>query len=537
MWSRRPRNQVGAPLRGDAGASCCALGPSARPMCIVLLSSNSSLLLLLLLQCVETAAAPLPSCGPLSTAMPYFLLVGESSDAVSAVASIGRGHDGMVRPRVKSDDVTAASQNNASIFDVVWNSDFSVHCQRINQTLRLTENGISANKGQAWFGAKIGTLYAAGESMPSVLPNGSVVNGGIPQLADRSQIKRATAALLRSTLPPTFAGLGIFDIEYPSLYPLWGYDFGPADQTVRRLATNWTATHYPGLSGARLVNQTISDFNRGMEELWKLQLQTASAQMPRARFGYYRMPHCWYSNSQPFAPCNGQGKFGDQLAWLWQSEGGVFPGAYFASGNDANASARLVSVVREAVRVAQVHGFGRPSVMPFVSYAYRGGVRDHQMLPPHMLWNMLAVPASLGVDGVVIWGGTGDADTVDCEALSQALDVVGPQLAQLRRDLARCASQRCSGHGRCASWYTPTLCVCIEGWAGDSCDERRQAVASISRGHNMVRPRMKSDDVAPVATGRTFLLLDSRNIIETRGPAQLVLGAVQKEPANPVRPC
>ena len=72
------------------------------------------------------------------------------------------------------------------LFDVVWNSDFSVHCQAVNATLRLEQNGIRANAEQAWFGRTIATLYGAGAAMPSAAgPNGSIVNGGIPQLANR----------------------------------------------------------------------------------------------------------------------------------------------------------------------------------------------------------------------------------------------------------------------------------------------------------------------------------------------------------------
>ena len=52
-------------------------------------------------------------------------------------------------------------------FDVVWNSDFSLHCQALNATLRLEQNGIRANSGQKWFGRAIATLYGAGATMPS----------------------------------------------------------------------------------------------------------------------------------------------------------------------------------------------------------------------------------------------------------------------------------------------------------------------------------------------------------------------------------
>ena len=364
--------------------------------------------------------------------------------------------------------------DDASVFDVVWNSDLSLHCQAINQTLRLGENGVRANAGQAWFGGAINTIYGAGLSMPSAAgPNGSFLNGGIPQLADRTLIKSATEALLRNALPnDTFTGFGVFDIEYPGLYPLWSFDFGPEDQNVRRLAANWTSSRHPHLAGAALVNQTMADFNAGMRELWQLQLDTAAGLHPRGQFGYYRMPHCWYSNLDPFSPCNGHPEFSNQLAWLWKGEGGVFPGAYFASGS-ANNSARMLSTVREAVRVAQVHGHGRPAVMPFVSYAYRGGPLDHQLLPPDMMWKMLSIPASLGVDGVVIWGGSDDAKTVNCDALSIQLDAIGPKLKALRESLAQCAASACSGHGRCATWFKPTRCVCEASWAGDRCQHQR----------------------------------------------------------------
>ena len=97
-----------------------------------------------------------------------------TTDATSAAAT---------KMRIKVDD------HDVSIFDVVWNSDLSLHCQSINQTLRLEGNGVRANAKQAWFGGVMNTLYGAGNSMPSAAgANSSLLNGGIPQLADRSLI-------------------------------------------------------------------------------------------------------------------------------------------------------------------------------------------------------------------------------------------------------------------------------------------------------------------------------------------------------------
>jgi hypothetical protein len=373
------------------------------------------------------------------------------------------------------------------LFDVVWHSDLSNHCRSINQTLRLEQNGVRANAGQAWFGGAMNTIYDAGSSiMPSTAgPNGTFLNGGIPQLADRALIKRARTALLGSTLPSDFSGFGVCDIEYPGLYPLWSYDFGPDDQNVRKLATNWTSSHHPHLSGAALLNQTMADFNTAMKELWQLQLD-------------------------PFSPCNGKPEFGDELTWLWQSERGhVFPGSYFNGATSrANNSARMISVVREAVRVAQVHGHGRPAVMPFVSYAYRGGgPLDHTLLPASMMWQMLSVPASLGVHGVVIWGGSGDA--VECDALSQAFDEIGPKLKALRSELAQCAESSCSGQGRCASWYKPR-CVCEAKRTGDMCEHQRTNVIQTARTQSMGEAgglrAIKTDEVVDVGTAEHLLL-------------------------------
>jgi hypothetical protein len=362
---------------------------------------------------------------------------------------------------------------SSPLFDVVWNSDLSLHCQALNATLRLEENGIRTNTNQAWFGRTIATLYGAGGAMPSADgPNGSLVNGGIPQLANRSLIEQQTQILLEAAVPADFDGLGVFDIEYPQLYPLWQYDFGPGDQLVRRLATNYSAAR-SGLNGSALVNRTVADFNSGMQALWQLQLRTAKRLYPHATFGYYRMPHCWFSEAQPTAPCNGQMSDGDALAWLWATETGLFPGVYFASGatNRSNRDAidRLISTVRESIRVAQGHGGGRPKVMPFVSYAYRGGPSDHHQLPDEMMWAMVSAPASLGADGVVIWGGSGDALTVDCKNLSAAFDRLQPRLKALRAELTECASVNCTGHGRCARWYSPMRCVCNAGWTGPAC--------------------------------------------------------------------
>ena len=52
-------------------------------------------------------------------------------------------------------------------------------------------------------------------------------------------------------------------------------------------------------------------------------------------------------------------------------------------------------------------------------------------------------------------------------------NVLGPVVAQFKKEVAACSKKRCGSHGRCGSLTDDsTGCVCYDGYGGADCTER-----------------------------------------------------------------
>jgi hypothetical protein len=105
----------------------------------------------------------------------------------------------------------------------------------------------------------------------------------------------------------------------------------------------------------------------------------------------------------------------------------------------------------------------------------------------------IQISAGLSAEGVILWGSSGDyGNCVDCGVVSAELaDPAGPLIKDCIANRAACATQHCSGHGRCADYTAfaqlekvcvgptaldPVTCRCDPGYTGASCESLTDTV-------------------------------------------------------------
>ena len=102
-----------------------------------------------------------------------------------------------------------------------------------------------------------------------------------------------------------------------------------------------------------------------------------------------------------------------------------------------------------------------------------------------MIEQVLA-PASMGVDGVMLWGSSNDYHGEGCSVIGHELrSFVGSTIEDCIRNRVSCAKSHCSGHGRCVDYdplHLESACVdreyetdfevscrCDPGFTGENC--------------------------------------------------------------------
>jgi hyaluronoglucosaminidase len=183
-------------------------------------------------------------------------------------------------------------------------------------------------------------------------------------------------------------------------------------------------------------------------------LEVCKSLRPRARWGYYGFP------TNPYVPCVAQNgplpecgyrnptagpvyqADNDAIQQLWAASTALFPSLYIpsmcnqSSYSDTNAD-YLAGVTEEAVRLATNYGSPDIVVRPFIwSYYHDVDI----LLSPTDMHNALALPLSVGADGVVVWGSPSSSQ--DAEMMAYLDNTLGP----FTQSVVTCA---CAGNSPC----------------------------------------------------------------------------------------
>ena len=112
------------------------------------------------------------------------------------------------------------------------------------------------------------------------------------------------------------------------------------------------------------------------------------------------------------------------------------------------------------------------------------------------LINSFGLAADQGIDGIIVWGNNYQHRNEEtCVMIQEYVDTtLGPYVQKILAFTQSCSADLCHSHGRCKKTYTELdgtavvtrldddhnynavqaaadyLCVCYEGWSGESCD-------------------------------------------------------------------
>uniref|UniRef100_A0A224XBJ0 Hyaluronidase n=1 Tax=Megacormus gertschi TaxID=1843536 RepID=A0A224XBJ0_9SCOR len=339
-------------------------------------------------------------------------------------------------------------------FNVYWNAPSS-SCSKnfgINVTKDLLNNKVLVNNGERSIGDRIVIFYGMrfGKYPYIDTKNGSDINGGIPQLANLSEHLELARSDIEKMIPNlNFDGIGIIDWE--KWRPIYNYNWG--GMTIYKTRTMELVRKQNPCLPEQLVESTAEMQWEETAKQWMLKtLNLAKNMRPKARWCYYLFPDCYnyHGNDEPLQFfCNKTvQEYNDRLSWLWEASTAICPSIYFNNRqekyNDQQRLWYLYGRLSEALRVSS------PSklIYPYVTYK---NTKTRTDVPKEHFWRMLSLSASMGLDGIVIWGSSNYVKKKeDCEALaSYVKNVIGPSVSTVSSNFNRCSKSICRGLGRC----------------------------------------------------------------------------------------
>lgn len=365
-------------------------------------------------------------------------------------------------------------------FNVVWDVP-AQGCHHRNISFPLERFLVVTNGGDdtAFDGGNITLFYKVG-LWPQLLPDNKTVNGGIPQLGNLSAHLAQVAVDVQAQMPnATSAAVAIIDWEAWRVTYELNYDaLSPyrtaSQQLVRRQHPDWTNETQIGI-------QAKKDFDCAARAFFEQTLATCKALRPQARWGYYEYPLC--AADIEGMHCNNAAA-NDGLDWLWKATDVLSPSIYQYNQDTplGNWTRTVLVKVAEAVRVAPAGAAVLPFGTLWTKQHFANGSSASVFLdPPHLAVQLESV-AQTGADGVIIWGSS--ANSGACENIRAYIESnFGPMAQSLTANRTVCATQVCSGHGRCIDPAVPPLsppdhaaarqasCRCTAPWTGPACSK------------------------------------------------------------------
>eukprot|EP00730_Choanoeca_flexa_P000125 TRINITY_DN10056_c0_g1_i1.p1 TRINITY_DN10056_c0_g1~~TRINITY_DN10056_c0_g1_i1.p1 ORF type:complete len:408 (+),score=42.00 TRINITY_DN10056_c0_g1_i1:164-1387(+) len=342
-------------------------------------------------------------------------------------------------------------------YNIVWNAPAN-GCERVYGSFNLTQYGILENTDDAWQGDEDTLFYKIG-SWP-VYKDGIAINGGLPQNACLPCHLQQVKADVEAQIPdPDFSGIGIIDFEaWRPLYA-WNYD---SLSIYQRASINFTHAHHPNWTNqSQILEQAKADFNLAARDFFLGTLEAARSVRPKGLWGYYQFPYCSYvQNDDNITVCNnGSMASNDKVQWLWDSVDILFPEIYQYVWNISVDvwQGQVAARVEEAVRLAAASTGNQTYVLPYgtpwSTRPYANGSNVATLIDADYLNIQLHTPATVGADGVVLWGSSGAVRSKDqCLNLENYIrNVLGPMAQRVVQDQDKCSATYCSNNGTCVT--------------------------------------------------------------------------------------
>lgn len=347
---------------------------------------------------------------------------------------------------------------STNCFKVYWNipTQQCVRNYRHDFTKLLSAYGVIVNNDDKFQGNKITVFYEPQLGLyPRILRNGTLVNGGIPQSGDLSKhLERSTQDILNTIPDKNFNGVGVIDWE--SWRPSWNFNWKPLD-IYRDKSRELVKKKNPSLDSKKTEELARSEFEEAAKSYMLETLLLAKKLRPFGRWGYYLFPDCYNYIGQRLESfeCSKSVKMeNNKLSWMWKSSTAVFPSIYLYESNlnDYSLDQRIWKdhgKLKEAMRVVSADA----EVLPYVNHYLGKG----KFVPQGEFRRKIAQVASIGSDGVVIWGSSNSVSTkILCNELKEyIIDTLGPAVERVAYNSNLCSQRVCNGNGFC-TWPNET---------------------------------------------------------------------------------
>ncbi|KAL0123122.1 hypothetical protein PUN28_007629 [Cardiocondyla obscurior] len=330
---------------------------------------------------------------------------------------------------------TTPKPGNPPQFDVYWNVP-TFMCNQYNVMFDLKDFGIRQNAMDKFRGEKITILYDPG-MFPALLTDktGTIIkrNGGVPQQGDLPKHLEMFQKDLIAQIPDgSFSGIGVIDFE--SWRPIFRQNWASLEP-YKMLSIKLERERHPFWSDETVKKEAKRRFEKYGRIFMEETLKFAKKLRPKATWGYYGYPHCFNQTpGQRTAHCNRQTMVeNDGMSWLFTLENVHLPSVYLRKKiKEEDRVGFVKSRVSEALRVARRISFEQRT-LPYFWFKYQDQ-RDN-FLSKKDTENAFNTIASLGTDGLIIWGSSEDTNTEQkCKnLLKYANETLGPEIRRIKR--------------------------------------------------------------------------------------------------------
>uniref|UniRef100_A0A8C2H0A7 Hyaluronidase n=1 Tax=Cyprinus carpio TaxID=7962 RepID=A0A8C2H0A7_CYPCA len=346
---------------------------------------------------------------------------------------------------------------------LAWNAPTEDCRPRHNITFQLDQFQIVASPNEGFTKQNLTIFYQDRLGLyPYFEPDGTPVNGGLPQVASLTQhLERMPEGLKKYIKDTTVKGLAVIDWE--EWRPLWIRNWGTKDiyrNGSRRLVAEKNPT-WPQDQVAKVAQQ---EFELSARKFMLETLRSAKSLRPHQLWGFYLFPDCYnhnYKNKSYTGHCpDVELKRNNELQWLWTESTALYPSIYMANVlKDQPAGRQFVrNRVKEGMRLASV---GNGSARPVFIYtrptyqnnapASNGNPTELPLLTETDLVSTIGESVALGVAGVILWGDSNYASShAACSHLNKYLrGSLGRYLLNVTSAAEQCSRNLCRFRGRC----------------------------------------------------------------------------------------
>ncbi|CAL8338322.1 unnamed protein product [Merluccius merluccius] len=355
---------------------------------------------------------------------------------------------------------------------------------------------------------------------PYYQPDGTAVNGGLPQVVSLTQHLDKMSEGVRNYIREEHAkGLAVIDWE--EWRPLWIRNWETKD-VYRNRSRQLVGQKNPTWPPERVGKVAQQEFEMSARKFMLETLKEAKKLRPNQLWGFYLFPDC-YNHDYRRTVENYTGRCPDvevarneQLKWLWTESTALFPSVYMSTVLKSSASGRqfVRNRVKEGMRLASSgDGLARPVFV----YARPTYANSLELLTEADLVSTIGESVALGAAGIILWGeSTYASSKATCETVKAYINEnLGHYLVNVTSAATLCSQTVCSSKGRCqrrepssraylhldpAFWKIVSddkpgggksyrvlaqrassqsqnmesqfKCICYTGWAGERCSKR-----------------------------------------------------------------